>query len=364
MLALVVPDSVRAEIPHLHALLVFDTDASNIGKSIETDKRNIRKTLLNAFEHGTLKGRCTSTALVGKNATWENIRNYYQTLNINKGDTLFFYYSGHGNLTSYENQQFSLSHDELPTYRFSVSGYMDLVKGAGLRIILADCCSSMLNTRFDPGKSEYNLSKSGGVANEKLINQLFFGHHGWVIIQSSELAKPSLCNPTTGGYFTSSFLGLLCADFVDHDENDDDFVDWKEFFPGVMTLTRRCTNDKQTPESFYLGEYRRHEYLIKFHNKTDERVELKLRYGRRGAGVSKYLRCTLNPGKKSRLQHNGNLILTGSIEFHAKGKSTGRTWFKGVKTSTGTYPVGIGSTVSYNAGRNPKYFHAKRFVIQ
>jgi hypothetical protein len=191
-------------------LLVCDTDADEkIGPSVRIDLQNMRTALKDAF-----KGRehlLKLDELSGPKATPDEIRMYYRALITNEGDSVAFYYSGHGAVIDGEHlltmKQGSLKRKDLQEMLRS--------KPHQFILILTDCCSSHVVTQ----KSEENrlMETTRSPINAKTVNSLFLKHKGIVDISAANHAKTAAnpngqfayCDNEVGGHFTYCFVSLL-----------------------------------------------------------------------------------------------------------------------------------------------------------
>src|SRR4051794_35077849 len=127
------------ELKRLRALIVIDTK-SNLAESVHEDGERIEKLL-----HDNIpRSRYTLKVLKGDDVSEAKILDFYKTLKTGPDEALFFFYAGHG---AYDNAKkepvFELKRADkvIGVLRRTVVQAME-AKGAGLNVILSDCCSS------------------------------------------------------------------------------------------------------------------------------------------------------------------------------------------------------------------------------
>ena len=121
-------------ISHLHVLLIGDTDDGSVGKSVQADLNNLKRTL----EYGIPPFRRTITVLSGAEATPKSVLRQVQDLTIQDKCSLFVYYSGHGVIDPELGHVFTMTHGRLS--RKELLAAMR-AKKARLRILVTDCCA-------------------------------------------------------------------------------------------------------------------------------------------------------------------------------------------------------------------------------
>ncbi len=91
----------------LHAILAADTDCNppNVGIGVGVDIQGMSKLLADG-----LGNRVTITKLTGNQVTANNITRMLRKLQINRNDTVLFYYYGHGGYDRNQGHFFALSH--------------------------------------------------------------------------------------------------------------------------------------------------------------------------------------------------------------------------------------------------------------
>jgi hypothetical protein len=117
-----------------------------------------------------------------------------------------------------------------PVFRADVRKGME-AKGAGLVVIMSDCCSERLEVQDLP------IHRPVEVIHYPAVRCLFFQHRGVVDITAAADETGSW-GDQRGGVFTRAFCeAMKPANFPKLDQNHDKFVTWKEFFPTLKVTT-------------------------------------------------------------------------------------------------------------------------------
>jgi hypothetical protein len=127
------PEAVR-----LRVLLVLDTDDRQ-GFTWGRDGDNMKVLLEASLKRLGKESRFTLDMFTGAKVTPDNILTYYRGLAVGPGETLLFYYSGHGGLHWTKGHYMALTHGKL--YRNDLLEAMASRKPQ-LRVLLTDCCAN------------------------------------------------------------------------------------------------------------------------------------------------------------------------------------------------------------------------------
>jgi hypothetical protein len=218
------------ELKRVRALLVIDTE-SNLVDSVKHDRENMRILLQ---EHIPAE-RCKVDVLEGKKVTRQDILRYYRDLKTGPDEALLFFYAGHGCIDHDLGQCLQPQMAKTPLVpRAEVRKAMEQ-KGAGLVVLLTDCCSTRLKAKPKPNGRQ----TIKGVKLHPVLRCLFFQHRGTVDVTAAEDDTGSFGDDEHGGVFTGSLVTLLEGDLQTVDRNGDGFVSWKEFFPILARETEK-----------------------------------------------------------------------------------------------------------------------------
>ncbi|HKI35994.1 MAG TPA: caspase family protein [Gemmataceae bacterium] len=218
------------ELKTLRALLVLDTN-SNLAASIEHDRKNM-KVLLEEYVPAE---RRRIDYLEGAKVTREQVLKYYRDLKAGPDEALLFFYAGHGAIDANGAHVFQPQMGKTPALtRGEVRKAMEQ-KGAGLVLLLTDCCSTRIRG-WPKAKTREPRTK---VEMHPVLRCLFFQHRGTVDVTAAEDGMGSYGDEHHGGVFTSALVTLLEGDLKPLDTNRDKFVSWKEFFPLLSRETER-----------------------------------------------------------------------------------------------------------------------------
>jgi hypothetical protein len=250
----------RPELKTVRALLVIDTD-SNLVDSVKRDRENMRILLK---EH-IPDDRCKVDVLEGKKVTRDDILRYYRDLKTGPDEALLFFYAGHGCIDPKLGHCLQPQMAKTPLIpRADVRKAME-EKGAGLVVLLSDCCS----TRLKAPKAPTGRKTIKDVQMHPVLRCLLFQHRGTVDITAAEDGTGSFGDDQHGGVFTGALVTLLEGDLQALDKNHDGFLTWKEFFPLLARETEKRFKDfadraranneyvdqkTQRPRSFVLGD--------------------------------------------------------------------------------------------------------------
>lgn len=220
--------------PRLFLITVIDSDDEIIGKRCEKDLEEITETFNQLTQwldiavgvSKTIKGNEFSKAAVN-----EAIDVWLKSQQPNKSDIVVFYYSGHGfrfssDVSIYPRMWLKTSKDKtIETNNLSMEEdvYDRIVKmGAGVNIVLSDCCNSVPGVTPSFAESSLVAEKTNALKQEELeqyiqdFDKLFMPDMPLSIIatasDSTELAGGT---PSMGGFFTHFFLEALDMSIYD-----------------------------------------------------------------------------------------------------------------------------------------------------
>lgn len=210
-LIIVLNCAATASAQHLHAILVGDTDASDITWSIRPQLDRLERTL----EVGLPRGQVTVTILTGRQVTADGITRRLRTLRINANqDAVLFFYAGHGGFDSNRGHYLDLSNGRT-LYRAELEEAMTQPATPRFWAMITNSCAVDIAAAPLPPE----------VDRTRLLTHLFFETDGCVDFNS--------CRPgqvAWGDLFTRNFCDVL-------DENCAEALDWDE----VFNLTRERT---------------------------------------------------------------------------------------------------------------------------
>ncbi len=180
-----------------HAVLMVDTLDPQIGTFINNDLKKMRSSVQ---KMATLSGLKLSI----REFTAEQFRSplvqaHIDQLNINSGDVLFFYYSGHG--FRYQDQQSVWPYfDMQKPVSFEKMIVRLQAKKARLLVALTDACNKVLE-----GEAEPKMAFRSGAMGSRDYRTLFRKYKGEILATSSSPGEYSQTSPY-GSWFTRDFL--------------------------------------------------------------------------------------------------------------------------------------------------------------
>lgn len=204
--------------PTMHLLMVAATYDENIGESVETDLKLVKK---NFSEYAKQLGIPYNEVIIeGSQYTKSNVKKAINKIKSKPEDIIVFVYSGHG-------FRFLDDTDPFPRMFVSVDGNDDVEedtqmstsevfkmisdKNARLTIFLTDCC----NSNIDAYKSSVESMSFGtrSTQNNTDINKLkslFIDQNGVIRITAAKAGQYALCD-RSGGYLLTSFINNIRA---------------------------------------------------------------------------------------------------------------------------------------------------------
>lgn len=232
--ALVLVTGARAaskpgELKKVHVLLVIDDTDADLAPGVRTDMDMIGT----LFVAGVPRDRFSLKVLRGKDATRDNVLDYYRNLQAGPDEGVVFYYSGRG-ATFKEGHALELGPDKEKLKRSLLIGAMRQ-NNAGLTVILTECCANRAldDRRGEPRAIARDTKEPTEIA--PLLRNLFFEARGIVDVTASTLDS-ALTSPR-GSVFTSNLFELLQKEPKFFRPADPDFVRWAELFKQVRDQT-------------------------------------------------------------------------------------------------------------------------------
>ncbi|MDB5306846.1 MAG: hypothetical protein JWO38_1048 [Gemmataceae bacterium] len=249
----------------LHVLLAIDT-GSDLRASVLLDQERMER----VFKANIPADRLAFQTLTGSKLTSENVLAHYRGLKVGPDDALLFFYAGHGAKDPDKGNAFVPQLGKVPpVYRSDVREAMRKT-GAGLVVLLTDCCSTHSKLA---GKPVYGATRpvtpASATGIHPTIEHLFFRHRGVVDITAAADGEASWSDFKDGGVFTRTLGKQLLRPIAELDTDGDKFVSWKEFFPvlkkesegtfrswsaRMRSAGADVDQSTQRPTSFSLGE--------------------------------------------------------------------------------------------------------------
>jgi hypothetical protein len=289
------------DLKKLHILMVFDTNARDLAKSLSKDKRR----MLLMWNETVPQRLREIKVLEGDKANRQEVLAYYQNLQVAPNEGLVFYYAGHGARDKETSK---------PFFEFRQGGNLlreDLIrameaKKAGLAVLLTDCCST------EGEYKEESLATDRGAGDgprpatsiHPTVRCLLFRSRGTVDITAAT-DNASWSDNLQGGIFTRTVCRLLKEPVKRLDKNKDQFVSWLEFYPQLKDETQYLFGDwrrqmiargekvderKQVPHAFGLGKVFA---VVGIENQTKKTLEYQCRWP-----GEEWTKVRLAPGQK------------------------------------------------------------------
>jgi hypothetical protein len=236
----------------LHILLVADTSDDSIGKSCITDLKTVKRYFAEAtnipknrqvrltFMTGSPAPDAAQGALIySRDAILAHYKGLADRGDVKPGDTILFYYSGHGAFDP-EKGHFLAKMGDLEHSMFRSDLRQAILQcKPRLTVLLTDCCSNVISLASI-------LSKGLVEDRARVVDSLFFKPSGVVDINSSSQGQESAGTESEGGFFTSVFFDKMGLE-VDTIEKRlaakglpvkmDGILTWRELFPLLTVPT-------------------------------------------------------------------------------------------------------------------------------
>lgn len=216
------------ELKKLHILMVFDTNDERLASSLLIDEKRLGRLWASTIP----ATRHTARVLTGKEVTATAIMDHYRKLKLGQDEGVLFFYGGHGAADPKKGNYLDLQAGK-PLIRSDLRRAMEAT-GAGLVLILTDCCSTPVKL---PTKRERALPQP--VSPERIaptVRCLLFQARGTVDVTAAT-GNASWSDSERGGLFTRALVALLGKPVTALDRNKDGFVTWQEAFPVLQRDT-------------------------------------------------------------------------------------------------------------------------------
>lgn len=210
-----------ADARHVHVVLVGDTEAADVGESVQNDLRSMR----NALSDGLPAGRRTIEEVVGSDARPATILARVHALPAGPGDAVVVYYAGHGAWAD-AGPYLRPGGQVLP--RAELVAAMQS-KGPRLAVLLTDACGTYVGETY--------LYRAR-VPDPSVFRDLFVRARGLVDVNAASRGQVAVGDRALGGYFTQALVGLLeGTPRGELDGDRDGVVSWREAVAHVTAAT-------------------------------------------------------------------------------------------------------------------------------
>ena len=215
----------------INVLIVGDTGDRKIGKSVETDVRN----LLGTFWDHVPERQLNMQILAGKNVSTQNILKTIKSFKPRSSDAVVFLWSGHGAYNR-NGHYFNMPNGEF-LYRSTVVNAVRK-QGAGMDAVISDCCNVFVPLRLPPTAGE----RPRPSRISPIFKSLFLDTKGLVDINGASEGELGMGTPADGGIFMKSFCEYLHI-------NQDKTISWHTLIaqirPEMQIAFQRATRGKK-----------------------------------------------------------------------------------------------------------------------
>ena len=225
--------AVQADEPMIHVVIAADGRAG-FGANLVTDYRNMERLFLENIP----ASRLNLIKMDMKQITPDNILDTVNRMKLAGGDTLVFYYSGHGAFDEYAGGQYFQLKDkngknEELQRRTLLAALKD--QKARLTVLLTDCCN--IEQKSSGESKDTPLSVKSPKEISPVFEALFVKSEGVVDITSSKRGEASFVD-TTAKQRGSCFTWPLVALFEKH--RDDGSMTWSVFVEDLKTDVQKA----------------------------------------------------------------------------------------------------------------------------
>jgi hypothetical protein len=226
----------------LHAIVVANTDISDIGKSCEIDQIAITVELNSiALAIGY---ELKLTTINRGSFNFEQLELTIKSFTCDTSDIVFFFFAGHGYNDKKQDSKWPVLHLQDGGYPLDLLHEQLKAKNPRLLISIADCC----NTVFDPLNAENRGFKivpaNDTIDKVKVYKNLFLWFKGDVLASGCEKGQCSYSTNKDGGIFTHKFIISLQAAL-----NYGRLVSWTDLLEDTKSRVMQLNvAEKQVPQ--------------------------------------------------------------------------------------------------------------------
>lgn len=227
--------SLHAQDGKFYAFFAIDTEASKVGADVTPGclaaKSRFETIMAEIF--ADKESRYQQYNITGDQISPDVILPFFENqLRVNRNDTIWFFYGGHGATDRDEGHFLATSRGNIS--RRKLRAALEKTNARNI-VITTDACSS-------PGVFNY-LPKRRSPAEWKAFEQLFFQHRGVTDITAATAPQFAWTNSKDGGFFSQALARMFCEPVDALDSNQDGFVSWDEASKYLQYNTRQTFLD-------------------------------------------------------------------------------------------------------------------------
>lgn len=245
-----------AQAAYLHAIVVCDTHADEIERSVKADYRNICREIKRICKYTKLKRRIKKFR---GNKVDSDFLDTVKKIKVKPDDVVLFYWSGHGK--RFESQEdpwplFDFEHDNQVVSQYTVTEEL-MSKNPRLILSITDCCND-----YDL-KSMFVTYKRNKKINKENYRTLFLYSSGTYIATAASPGEASFglnrnnrdMDLPAGGFFTNALLESL---YEETSQSNPD-ISWEMVFEIAINKTLEYQlRDEDDP---YVYHYPHYQYI-------------------------------------------------------------------------------------------------------
>jgi hypothetical protein len=196
---------------------------------------------LDFFKEAGFRATPQPKPLIGDTATWPNLKKLVHDRDIRPEDVLFVWMQTHGQQKGTAATLFDSA--STPIDRKELRSLLKTRAGASpwLTVFITDRCSVSMTGAGPAGDD------GGASADRTIWRSLYFGHKGFVDIDSSTDGEVALIDGTSGSLFVRAFRQVLDEKIVPYEEinkNMDPIIRWDdEFLVALRKHTGKLFDD-------------------------------------------------------------------------------------------------------------------------
>lgn len=181
-------------------------DNNMIAQSLRVDLGTVSQ-MLDILEKRNI-AKVHKTVIQGTNATMANIVNALNTIQTEKDDVIFYYFSGHGLMEN--GKTFMLTADEQNLSRDKVASMIGS-KSARLKMLISDCCSNAIDGIAVAKSINRSGQKIDSGEFDPIYKDLFLGYEGTMHLNAATEGEFAYSDGIHGGFFTYHLIkeGLI-----------------------------------------------------------------------------------------------------------------------------------------------------------
>ncbi len=234
-----------AQTSTIHMVIFADTHDESIGKTCKMDLTKMKKQAKKYAHYSEMELKTYYNS--GSSFTKQRLHSILNSMNVQKNDAVFFYYTGHGYRAENTQSPFPILSlkNSGSSHGVSVSWLRNRIKTMNprLSIVFIDACNTLMNITHEEDVAM-------GIKSKDQYKRLFREARGEVVMAGSKKGTKgssyegySLCNMVYGGFFTYSYI----EQFEEMIKQTEMKADWNTLAKKSKDATINFTKNRQIP---------------------------------------------------------------------------------------------------------------------